>query len=118
MRINAESKNNGVILHLDGKVIGDGVPQLKQTIDSSINSGAKWIVLDLAEVPLMDSSALGTVIAAFLKLREENGKLVLLNAQENIHEVLSITKLNELFEIYDDIDMALESVGPADSAKT
>ena len=111
MRIETKSKNNGAILYLSGKVIGDGVPQLKQTIEERINSGANWLMIDLAEVPLMDSSALGTIIAAFLKLRERNGKLVLLNARENILDVLAITKLDSLFEVYDDMQVALESIG-------
>lgn len=111
MRIDAKSKDNGAILHLNGKVIGDGVPQLKQAIEEQIDSGANWLILDLAEVPMMDSSALGTIIAAFLKLQEKNGKLVLLNAQGNILDVLAITKLDSLFEVYDDVRMALESIG-------
>lgn len=111
MRINAENKHNGVVLHPDGKVIGDSVPQFKQTVDEYINSGVDWLIIDLAHVPLMESSALGTVIAAFLKLRERNGKLVLTNAQRNILDVLDITKLNSLFEVHDDMQSALESVG-------
>lgn len=110
MRIDAKNKNNGVILHLNGKVIGDGVPQFRHTIEERINSGAEWLIIDLAKVPLMDSSALGAIIAAFLKLQEKNGKLVLLNAQKGILDVLAITKLDSLFEVYDDMQMALEAV--------
>ena len=115
MRIDTKSKNNGTILHLSGKIIGDGVPQLKQTIDERIDLGATWLILDLAEVPLMDSSALGTIIAAFLRLQSDNRKLVLLNAQKGIRDVLAITKLDSLFEVYDDMQMALESVSPGKS---
>jgi anti-sigma B factor antagonist len=111
MRIDTKSKDNGAILHLNGKVIGDGVPQLKRTIEERINAGVDWLIIDLAEVPLIDSSALGTIIAAFLKLREKNGKVVLLNARENILDVLAITKLDSLFEVYDDMQLALESIG-------
>lgn len=110
MRIDAKSKDNGAILHLDGKVIGDGVPQFKRSVAEWIGSGVDWIIIDLAEVPLMDSSALGTIIAAYLRLREKNGKLVLINAQKSILDVLAITKLNSLFEIYDNMQAALEAV--------
>jgi anti-sigma B factor antagonist len=110
MRIDAKSKDNGAILNLDGKIIGDGVPQFKQTVEEWIDSGVDWIIIDLAEVPLMDSSALGTIIASFLKLREKNGKLILTNAQKSILDVLAITKLNSLFEIYDSMQAALEAV--------
>jgi len=112
MRIDAKSKDSGAILHLDGKVIGDSVPRLKKTIEERIDSGAEWLIIDLAKVPLMDSSALGTIIAAFLRLREKNGKLVLLNAQDSIRDVLSVTKLDTLFEVYNDMQVALESIKP------
>ena len=111
MRIDAKNKDNGVVLHLNGKIIGDGVPQFKQVVEEHISSGANWIIIDLAHVPLMDSSALGTVIAAFLKLRENDRKLVLINAQKSILDVLAITKLNSLFEVYDDMQSALKYVG-------
>jgi anti-sigma B factor antagonist len=111
MRIDAKSIDDGAILYLSGKVIGDSVPRLKRTIEEQIGSGADWLIIDLAKVPLMDSSALGTIIAAFLKLQEKNGKLVLLNAQKNIIDVLAITKLDSLFEVHDDMQAALESIG-------
>jgi anti-sigma B factor antagonist len=112
MRIDAKSKDSGAILHLHGKVIGDSVPRFKQKVDESIDSGAKWLIIDLAKVPLMDSSALGTIIAAFLELKKKNGKLVLLNAQESILNVLAVTKLDTLFEVYNDIQLALKSINP------
>jgi len=111
MRIDVENKENGAILHLDGKIIGDGTSKLKKIIDELIESDAKWLIIDLADVPLMDSSALGTIIMAFLKLKERKGKLALLYAQENILNILEITKLNSLFELYDSMQSALAAVG-------
>lgn len=110
MRIDAKSKDAGVILQITGKVIGDGVPQFKQTIAEWIDSGVKWLIIDLAEVPLMDSSALGTLIAAFSKVQEKNGKLVLISAQKSILDVLAITKLDTVFEVQNGMQAALESV--------
>ncbi|MBD3184488.1 anti-sigma factor antagonist [Candidatus Poribacteria bacterium] len=110
MQIDTKDIENGIIIGLNGKIIGDSVAELRQTIEDKLNSGVKWIILDLKEVPLMDSSALGTIIAAFMKLQEHNGQLVLLDPQKNIVDVLSITKLDSLFEVYYDIKTALEAV--------
>ncbi len=98
MKIDIENKQDGVLLHLEGKIIGDSVTKLKQTIEELIESGIKWLIIDLAGVPLMDSSALGTIIMAFLKLKERNGKLMLLYAQKSIIDILNITKLNTLLK--------------------
>ncbi len=111
MKIDIENKYDGALLHLEGKIIGDSVTKLKQTMEELIESGIKWLIIDLAEVPLLDSSALGAIIMAFLKLRERNGKLMLLYAQKNIIDILNITKLNTLFEIHDNMQSALASVG-------
>ena len=111
MKIDIENKQNGALLNLEGKVIGDSVTKLKQTIDELLASGINWLIINLAEVPLIDSSALGVIIMAFLKLKEKNGKLILLYAKKNIIDILNITKLNTLFEIHDNIQTALASVG-------
>jgi anti-sigma B factor antagonist len=110
MKIDVENKDNGAILHLEGKIIGDGVARFKQAIEEQINSNINWLILDLSGVPLMDSSALGTIIMAFLRLKEKKGKIVLLYAQKSILEILNITKLNSLFEIYDNMQMAIDAV--------
>lgn len=111
MKIDIENKQDGALLHLEGKIIGDSVTKLKQTIEELIESGIKWLIIDLAEVPLMDSWALGTIIMAYMKLKERNGKLMLLYAQKNIIDILNITKLNTLFEIHDNMQTALASIG-------
>jgi anti-sigma B factor antagonist len=110
MKIDVENKDNGAILHLEGKIIGDGVARFKQAIEEQISSNINWLILDLSGVPLMDSSALGTIIMAFLRLKERKGKIVLLYAQKSILEILNITKLNSLFETYDNMQMAIDAV--------
>ncbi|HGJ67213.1 TPA: anti-sigma factor antagonist [bacterium] len=110
MRFEIENKDDGVILHLEDKIIGDGATQLKNIFEELIDSGIRWIIIDLADVPLMDSSAIGSIIMAYLKIKERNGKLVLLYAQKSILDVLNITKLNTLFEIYDNMQTALKAI--------
>ncbi|MDQ1328469.1 MAG: anti-sigma factor antagonist [Candidatus Poribacteria bacterium] len=110
MKIDVENKDNGAILHLEGKIIGDGVALFKQVIEEQISSNINWLILDLSAVPLMDSSALGTIIMAFLRLKERKGKIVLLYAQKSILEILNITKLDSLFEIYDNMQTAIDAV--------
>ena len=110
MRIEVKSQNEGVILHPDGKVIGDGASQFKTAMNNWLDSGVSWLIVDLAEVPLMDSSALGGVIATHLKLEDKNGKLVLASAQKGILDVLAITKLDSVFTVCDDLQAALDIV--------
>lgn len=65
-----------------------------------LDEGCSRVVLDLAHVPLMNSSGLGTVIAGLKAFRNHGGDLKLANAGDRIHHLLRITKLNQVVETY------------------
>ena len=110
MKIDIEKKDGGVLLHLDGRAIGDSAGQIRDALEAQVNDGVDWILLDLEKVPIMDSSVLGTVIAYFLKQREKGGKLALLKAQKAVLGVLVITKLDSLLPVFNDLQTALDYV--------
>lgn len=102
------------ILRLEGKIIGEAVPALKSEINKQVNKSGGNLILDLSDVPLMDSSALGMIVATLQELKKENGKLVLLNPQKPVSNVLSITRLDSIFEVYKDEEKAIESFNDSD----
>ena len=65
------------------------------------------MLLNFENVEYLSSAALGKLITLNKKIKEENGKLKLCSVRPQIYEVFKITKLNKLFEIYDDEDRAL-----------
>lgn len=99
-------KYNIPILRIDGKVIGNTVSALKREIDKQTEKGGGRLVLDLTNVPLLDSSALGTIIATLQAFKKIDGKLVLLNPQKAVMNVLRVTRLNTILEIYPDEEAA------------
>jgi anti-sigma B factor antagonist len=100
------SKNNIPILRVDGKIIGNTVNALKREMDMQIEQSGGRLILDLTKVPLLDSSALGTIIATLQSLKNMAGKLVLLNPQKTVMNVLQVTRLNTILEIYQDEESA------------
>jgi anti-sigma B factor antagonist len=100
------SKNNTPILRVDGKIIGNTVNALKREMDMQIEQSGGRLILDLTKVPLLDSSALGTIIATLQSLKNMAGKLVLLNPQKTVMNVLQVTRLNTILEIYQDEESA------------
>lgn len=100
------SKYNIPILRFDGKIIGNTVIALKREMDKQIEQSSGRLILDLTDVPLLDSSALGTIIATLQSLKKIDGKLVLLNPQKSVMNVLQVTRLNTLLEIYQDEESA------------
>jgi len=102
-------EKNISILRINGKIIGEASNTLKHEIDEQKRNGAGNIILDLSAVPLMDSTALGKIIKALASLKKEGMRLVLLNPQEAVSNVLRITRLDTIFEVYYDEQKAIST---------
>lgn len=99
-----------VILDIDGKILlGEGDVQLREAIRRLLQSGARKILLNLANVPYMDSAGLGELVRAYTTVRREGGELKLLNLTARIQDLLTITKLISVFESFDSEEAALKS---------
>ena len=103
------SQNNIPIIRVDGKIIGSTVDALRGEMEKQIEHSEDRLVLDLTNVPLLDSSALGTIIAILQFLRKEDGKLVLLKPQKAVINVLKVTRLDSILDSYDDEVEALNA---------
>lgn len=71
------------------------------------DAGVRVVVLDLGDLDFIESSGLGGVIAAYLKCRKRGGEFRIAAPQSNIRRVLQITRLDQLFPIFDTVDAAL-----------
>lgn len=109
MQIKTRYRDNIAILDITGEIIGDARFELNKAIQEQIDSNHAGIILNLEEVPMMDSVGLGMLIAAYTSLTKRGTKMVLLNTGRSVRYLLVITKLDQVFEKYDDEDEALES---------
>ncbi|MET0751757.1 MAG: STAS domain-containing protein [Pyrinomonadaceae bacterium] len=101
-----------VILDLQGKInLGAESSQLRQTIRSLVEEGEKKILLNLAGVSSIDSSGLGELVSGLATLQRNGGDLRLVNLNERLSEMITLTKLLTVFDIYDDEAQAVESFG-------
>jgi anti-sigma B factor antagonist len=99
-----------MVLDLKGKItLGEGDELLKDKVNSLINQGQRKIVLNLGEVPYLDSAGLGEVVRAYTTVSREGGSLKLLNLTKRITDLLSITKLLTVFETFDSESDAVKS---------
>ena len=105
----AMSINNIPILRVKGKIIGNSAVSLKNEIDLQVEEAGAQLILDLTEVPLLDSSALSAIVATLQKLRQTDGKMVLLNPQKSVMNVLKVTRLYSVLEVYSDEDTAIKA---------
>ena len=109
MEISKRYRDNVAILDISGEIIGDARFDLNTAIQKEIDSNRTGLILNLEEVPMMDSVGLGMLVAAYTSLTKKDAKMVLLNVGRSIRYLLVITKLDQIFEKYDDEDEALES---------
>jgi anti-sigma B factor antagonist len=110
MHIDERTIGDVVVLDVKGRVqLGEGDELLKDKVNSLLNQGRKKIVLNLAEVPYIDSAGLGEVVRTFTTVSRQGGQLKLLNLTKRITDLLAITKLLTVFDTYDSEQEAVQS---------
>jgi len=99
-----------VILDASGRIVlGDGSKELRSKLAELVTGGRNRILLNLTEVPYVDSSGLGELVSAYSNVANAGGKLKLLNIQPRVAELLKITKLQNLFESFTNEAQAVAS---------
>jgi anti-sigma B factor antagonist len=99
-----------VILEMYGKItIGEGSVQLRDAVSNLLDSGRNKIVLNLGGVNYVDSSGIGELVSRYTTTKNTGGRLKLLNLPKKIKDLLMITKLLTVFEIYEEEQAALDS---------
>ena len=99
-----------IVLDLSGRItLGEGSVQLRDAIRGLISKGSKNILLNLGDVNYIDSSGLGELVSAFTTAKNQQAEVKLLNLTKKVHDLLQITKLYTVFDIYDDEESAIAS---------
>jgi len=93
---------------INGRLVVSTTEAFKNALAEAISEN-QWIVLDLTEMSYIDSSGLGAMVFAQQKLSEKGGSLRLAGLQPKPRIVFDITKVYRIFEIFDNIETAIES---------
>lgn len=94
-------EKNISILHVEGKILGNAADVFREEMEQQLQTAQGKLAVDLMNVPLIDSSALGAIVLTLKYCQKSGGKLVLLNPQKAVREVLEVTQLATFIEIYD-----------------
>jgi len=104
----------GTVASLDmrGKFIkGQGGFQLQMLVDKVLQAGTSKILLNLTEVPIIDSMGIGEIVRAFKRVQEAGGTLKLVGVTDRVYGALKITQLLDLIESFDTEESAVASFG-------
>ena len=89
--------------------LGEGASTFRDTIRDLASSGHKKILLNLAEVSYIDSSGIGEMVSGFTTVANQGGVVKLLNLTKRVKDLLQITKLYTVFDVFDDEASAVRS---------
>jgi anti-sigma B factor antagonist len=117
--LNISNRKSGsiTIADLAGKIaLGESNRALHEAIRGLTSAGEKNILLNLANVTVIDSSGLGELVASYASVERNGGSLKLTNLSDRFIELITITKLYTVFDIFDNEADALASFGTASEA--
>lgn len=110
MKASTRTVDNVEIINLQGKItIGAGDTQLREVISNAVSAGRTNILLDLSGVTTIDSSGIGELVGSYTTVTNRGGKLKLLHLPAKLNELLHVTQLITVFEVYENEQEALAS---------
>jgi len=108
MKVTVRNIGKVIILDLSGKItMGGEELKLREAVNAQIAEGKKHVLLNLNGVSYIDSAGLGELVACYKRAQEKKAQLKLLNATGKVLDVLVLTKLHTVFEIFRDEQDAL-----------
>ena len=110
MKATSRQVGNVELIKLEGKItIGSGDSQLREVITNSLNSGKTNLLLDMSGVTTIDSSGIGELVGSYTTVTNRGGKLKLLHLPAKLNELLHVTQLITVFEVYENEQEAVNS---------
>ena len=110
IRATAREAGTAVVVEMSGQItLGDGSALLRKTVRGLLAEDHKNILLDLGEVNYIDSAGIGELVSAYTTAKNSGGELKLLNLSRRVRDVLQLTKLYTVFDVYTDEASALLS---------
>ena len=110
MKIEKRTIGDIRVLDCSGKItLGEGTMTVRNTVLDVLKDGGKKIILNLANVNYIDSSGIGELVRTYITVSSGGGQLKLLSLTNKIQELLQITKLLTVFQVYDSESAALAS---------
>ncbi|MFB3920875.1 MAG: STAS domain-containing protein [Terriglobia bacterium] len=103
-----------ILLSLKGSIVAGGDSEkLSSLVGEFLEAGECHIILDLAQVNFIDSTGIGALIRVHSSAMRKGATVKLLRLTKRVYDVLQITRLSSVFEMYDDLEKAKASFGAA-----
>lgn len=112
MPVECEIRGRAGLVRVTGTLLASNADTFRQTFDQWLASaGCQHVVADLSALEMLDSTGLGSLIAALKRVGEKGGDLKIAGLQKRVRMVFEITRVYKVFEIFDTVDEALRAAG-------
>ena len=112
MKLSSRQVGGVTVFDISGRVVlGEDTALLRSSIRDLLAQGKKKILVNMGEATHIDSSGLGELVTSCVSVRKAGGDMKLLKLTKKVNDVLQVTKLYTVFDIYDDEGKALKSFG-------
>jgi len=112
MEVDVRHRNGVIILKLSGKIIGSAGGELRELINEQLIkvSGGPKFLFDFADVPMVDSSGLGTLVGTHVSIARKGGRIGVINVGTSIKNLIVMGRLITIFEHFNNEDEAIAAL--------
>ena len=112
LKMRTRETNGVIVIDLNGQLtLGEASAAIRDEVRDQVSHGYNKILLNLADVTYIDSAGLGELTAAYTSVKNRGGQLKLLSLTKRVHDLMQITKLYTVFDVYDEEKTAVASFG-------
>ncbi len=110
LQVSFQNKQQGrvTVIQITGALDASSSEDFKAYANALIERDKNQLVVDLSGIPFMDSSGLGALVSLFKRVRAREGDLKLAAANETVHKVFTLTRLDRVFDLCADVETAIE----------
>jgi anti-sigma B factor antagonist len=113
-----ETEREGIaILHLKGRLTVGEASSIREKVTEVLAAGRKNVIFDLGQVDYIDSTGLGSMVICYTTIKKQGGALKLVNPNKRNIELLALTKLYTVFEVFTEVTDAVNSYFPGREIK-
>lgn len=116
MEVVIREQGGATVVVLRGALNAASAPDLRSRLEESRLGGARVFVVDLSDVPFIDSAGVATLVALFKRVRFAQGDIRLAGPQPRVDRLLRLLRLERVFAIFPDVTSALKGDAPASGA--
>jgi len=117
VRIKDKAAGAVTLLELSGKIMGgDDYDVFQSKVKSLVAEGKVDVLLDMSGVDWVNSTGLGILVTGYTTLRKNNGRMKICCVSRRVDDILIVSGLKKVFEVFDKREEALASFGPAPAA--